>query len=69
MPLARLHAPFDHPAWLFELKFDGFRALAYVDHGRVRLVSRKGNAYKSFSGLCDSIAFELAGREAVPIAD
>ncbi len=29
MPLARLHAPFDHPEWLFELKYDGFRSLAY----------------------------------------
>src|SRR5687767_8057907 len=28
MPLARLHAPFDHPDWLYELKYDGFRALA-----------------------------------------
>jgi bifunctional non-homologous end joining protein LigD len=28
--------------WLFEVKFDGFRALAYV-HGDVRLESRNGN--------------------------
>jgi ATP-dependent DNA ligase len=27
MLLARLHAPFDHPDWLFELKYDGFRVL------------------------------------------
>jgi hypothetical protein len=25
MPLARLHAPFDHPAWIFEPKLDAFR--------------------------------------------
>src|SRR5205085_1633875 len=42
-----------------------FRALAYVDRGQMHLVSRKGNAYKSFAGLCDAIAFELAGHEAV----
>ena len=23
--------PFDHPEWLFEVKFDGFRSLAYID--------------------------------------
>jgi ATP-dependent DNA ligase len=30
MPLARLHAPFDHADWIDELKYDGFRALAYL---------------------------------------
>jgi len=31
MPLARLAEPFDHPEWLFELKYDGFRALAHIE--------------------------------------
>jgi ATP-dependent DNA ligase len=65
MPLARLHAPFDHPDWLFELKYDGFRGLAYIEAGGPRLVSRKGNTYKSFGGLCASIAAELGQRSAV----
>jgi bifunctional non-homologous end joining protein LigD len=29
--------------WLHELKFDGYRILAFVRHGRVRLVTRRGN--------------------------
>lgn len=65
MPLARLPVPFDHPDWLFELKYDGFRGLAYIEGGRARLVSRKENTYKSFPGLCASIAAELGKREAV----
>src|SRR5205823_5412761 len=65
MPLARLHAPFDHPDWMFELKYDGFRALAYVDRGHVRLISRRENVYKSFPGLCDALAVELDSRSAV----
>src|SRR5690242_8840066 len=52
MPLARLHAPFDHPDWIYELKWDGFRALAYVNNGQAQLVSRKQNACKSFGNLC-----------------
>ena len=33
-------APFDDPDWLFEVKWDGFRAEAVVDGGSVRLWSR-----------------------------
>jgi bifunctional non-homologous end joining protein LigD len=62
MPLARLHQPFDHPDWLFELKYDGFRALAHVADGIVRLVSRNRNVLKSFPDLCVTMAacFEAA---------
>jgi hypothetical protein len=31
MPLASLHAPFDHPEWIFELKYEGFGALGYIE--------------------------------------
>jgi len=55
MPLASLHAPFDHPGWIFELKYDGFRALAYIESGQCRLVSRRGTAHKSFPKLCAAI--------------
>ena len=30
--------------WLFEVKWDGVRAIAYIDHGDLRLVSRNGRA-------------------------
>ena len=35
--------PFDRPGWLFELKYDGFRALAIREGARARLLSRRGN--------------------------
>jgi len=36
-------APFDDPAWLFEVKWDGFRAIASIDaEGVVSLTSRNG---------------------------
>jgi bifunctional non-homologous end joining protein LigD len=35
-------APFDDPEWIFELKLDGYRALAFVDRNSARLISRRG---------------------------
>ena len=54
--LARSLEPFDHADWLFELKHDGFRSLAYLEDGRCRLVSRHRNVYKSFETLRDALA-------------
>ena len=39
-------AAFDDPKWLFELKWDGYRALARVERdGSVAIVSRNGNDF------------------------
>jgi bifunctional non-homologous end joining protein LigD len=35
--------PFDSPDWLFEIKWDGYRAVAFIEKGKVRLVSRNQN--------------------------
>ena len=43
MALGSAKAPFSHPDWLFELKYDGFRALAHIDGKRTQLVSRNGH--------------------------
>ena len=32
--------PFDHPDWLFEVKWDGYRAIAEIQAGKVSLYSR-----------------------------
>jgi bifunctional non-homologous end joining protein LigD len=34
--------PFDDPAWMFEVKWDGVRTLATIDQGELKLVSRRG---------------------------
>ena len=64
MPLGKRASAFDDPEWLFELKYDGFRALACLDSGRCTLVSRNGNAFKSFPDVCDEMG-RLPVRDAV----
>jgi bifunctional non-homologous end joining protein LigD len=56
MPLQRRREGFDHPDWLFELKYDGFRALAIIQPGRTQLVSRNGHPFTSFTNLADTIS-------------
>ena len=64
MPLKRHREPFSHADWLFELKHDGFRALAFVQDGKCRLVSRNGNDFKSFTNLCAAIPKHLKAKSA-----
>ena len=37
--------PFDNPDWIFELKWDGYRAIAEVGHKPVKLYSRNGLSF------------------------
>jgi ATP-dependent DNA ligase len=47
------------------LKYDGFRALAYIEHGRCTLVSRNGTDFASFSVLSSAIGASLSNGRAV----
>jgi bifunctional non-homologous end joining protein LigD len=64
MAVASHAEPPTSPDWVFELKYDGFRALAYISD-RVQLVSRKGHTYRRFDRLCKELAHALSGHEAV----
>ncbi len=64
MDLLQVSAPFDDADFLYEVKFDGFRALAYVQNGHCELVSRKGHVYRRFADLCQSMANDLKARAA-----
>jgi len=35
--------PFDGPEWLFEIKWDGYRAVAFIENNKARLISRNQN--------------------------
>jgi bifunctional non-homologous end joining protein LigD len=57
--------PFDDPDWLFDIKYDGFRALCYLERGCCRLVSRNGNDFRRFDALAAEVAAALRADEAI----
>ena len=65
MPLLKRATAFDDADWLFELKYDGYGALAVIEHGRAQLLSRNGHPFASFSGLAESISDSLPNVRAV----
>jgi bifunctional non-homologous end joining protein LigD len=56
--------PFDDEDWLYEIKWDGYRALAFLDGKSVRLVSRNQNdltaAYPELHAIPDCIQARAA---------
>src|SRR6184192_4460223 len=65
MPLLKRRLLFDGSDYIFELKYDGFRALAVIEHGRAQLLSRNGHPFASFSALAQSISDCLPNVRAV----
>src|SRR5262249_42705258 len=55
----------DDRACIYELKPDGFRALAFVERGRCRLVSPNGHRFVKWPRLCDAIANAVRAETAV----
>ena len=37
--------PFEEPGWLYEVKWDGFRVLAYIEKGQVDICSRNNKSF------------------------
>ncbi len=56
--------PFDGQEWLYEVKWDGYRAIAFVERGSVRLMSRNQNdltaAYPELRSIPDSVRARTA---------
>lgn len=71
--LAQAAAPFDSAAFLFEVKWDGSRALAFVEGGGYRLLSRHGldrsDRYPEFAGLAGLPAGTVLDGEVVVLRD
>ena len=52
--------PFSDPDWVYEVKWDGYRIIGYVQNGKATLYSRGGQDYTS---KYKAVANELAGLE------
>jgi bifunctional non-homologous end joining protein LigD len=63
--LSRRPEPFNSDQFIFELKIDGFRALAHMEAGKGELISRNGNTFRGFADLATWIAEHLRVESAV----
>jgi ATP-dependent DNA ligase len=65
MRLSRRAGPFDSDDYIFELKIDGFRALAHIQAGQSELISRNGHTFHGFAELPTWIAEHLRVESAI----
>jgi len=48
--------PFDKPGWMYEVKWDGYRAVALVNNGKVELASRNAKSFNDkFYPICQEL--------------
>src|SRR4029077_16753018 len=53
----RVEQPPAGDGWVHEIKYDGYRVLARLQHGRVKMLPRRGLDWTArFRGLADTIA-------------
>src|ERR1035437_4630934 len=57
--------PFEDRHWIYEIKWDGYRAVSFVKDGKLRLVSRNGNDLTSAYPELREIATNIHGETAV----
>ncbi len=63
--LASRPEAFDHPEWLFEPKYDGFRGIVYASSLGCEIRSRRDFQFDRFGDLCGRIAGVLGAREVI----
>ncbi len=57
--------PFSSDEWLFEIKWDGYRAIAFIEKGKVRLVSRNQNEFTPEFPELQEIASRVKAKQAI----
>ncbi len=62
---ASVDRPFSDPGWLFEIKWDGVRALAWLEDGDFRLLSRSGRSITQVYPEFEKLPAQLAAKQAI----
>jgi bifunctional non-homologous end joining protein LigD len=57
--------PFSSDEWLYEIKWDGYRAVAFIDGNDIQLVSRNGNELTSLYPELHKLPSQIDGRQIV----
>jgi bifunctional non-homologous end joining protein LigD len=57
--------PFTDDEWLFEIKWDGYRAVAFIDGAKVRLVSRNQNEFTPEFPELQALAASVSAKQVV----
>jgi bifunctional non-homologous end joining protein LigD len=57
--------PFNSSEWLYEVKWDGFRSIAYLEDGRVKLFSRNRNEMTAEFPEMKELAAQLKAEQAI----
>ena len=57
--------PFSDPHWLFEIKWDGVRALAFIENGGVKLRARSGSDITSQYPELHALPGAFSGKQAI----
>ena len=65
MSLIQQPEPFDDWDWIYEIKHDGFRALAVIEHGHCRFFSRKQHRLTGHQDLRAALVKEVNAQTAV----
>jgi len=65
LTLGQLDAPFDDPEWIYEVKYDGLRALAILERGRCRFFSRDRNPLIGLAELAKTLVSEIKADQAI----
>jgi bifunctional non-homologous end joining protein LigD len=65
MPLVQQPEPFDGNKWLYEIKHDGFRALAAIEREQCRLFSRKKHRFMGYQDLREALVKEVNAESAL----
>ena len=56
----------DGKEWIFEVKYDGYRIISYMEDGGVKLITRNGNDFTSrFKSVAESLSVLASGRAMV----